>query len=141
MSRAKQLVSILATFLSTIVASIEAPTSLRCVSCINYPVLFQKNPVSSVLALINSGSKVNAMHPAYAKKLGLVIQKTDVKAQKIDNITLETFGMIIAAFTVYNRAKKVCFFEKTFLLADINMNVALKMLFLILSNADIYFIY
>ena len=38
-----------------------------------------------------------------------------------------------------DRAKKVCFFEKTFLLADISMDLALKMFFFTLSNADVHF--
>ena len=52
-----------------------------------------------VLAL-DSGNEVNAMHPAFAKKLGLVIQSTNVSAQKIDGITFETYGMMGAAFSV-----------------------------------------
>ena len=32
--------------------------------------------------LIDSGSKVNAMNPAYAEKLGLFVRKTDVEDQK-----------------------------------------------------------
>ena len=38
------------------------------------------------------------MNPAYAKKLGLCIKQTDVKAQKIDRSYLETFGIIITRF-------------------------------------------
>lgn len=79
------------------------------------------------------------MHPAYAKKLGLVVRKTDVGAQKIDGTTLETFGMVIAAFSVHDRAEKVRFFEETFLLVEISMDVALGMPFLNLSNADVHF--
>lgn len=89
--------------------------------------------------LINLDSKVNAMHPTYAKKLGFVIWKINVKAQKIDGTILKNFGIVIAAFSVDNRAKKICFFEKTFLLDNISMNVALGMFFFILSNADVYF--
>ena len=92
-------------------------------------------------ALINLGSKVNAMHLIYAKKLGLNIRKTDVKTQKIDSTTLKTFRMVIAAFLVHDRARKVGFFEKTFLLADISMDVALEMPFFNLSNANIWFTY
>ncbi|MCJ1349596.1 hypothetical protein MMC31_007837, partial [Peltigera leucophlebia] len=49
-------------------------------------------------ALLNSGSEVNAMNPAHAKKLGFWIRKTDVGAQKIDGSSLDTFGMAIASF-------------------------------------------
>ena len=48
--------------------------------------------------MIDSGSKVDAMHPAYAAKLGLPVRKTEVGAQKIDGSTLETFRMAIAVF-------------------------------------------
>lgn len=122
-----------------IVASIEALIPFRHVSCINYLVSFWKDSAGSVLALIDSGSKVNAMHLAYTKKPGLNIRKTDMRAQIIDRITLETFGMVIEVFSVYDRVKKVCFFEKTFLLADISIDVALEMPFLTLSNANVRF--
>lgn len=85
---------------------------LRWVPYIDYPVLFWKDPGSPVSALIDSNSKVNAMHPAYAKKLDLNIRKTDVGAQKIDNTILEIFKMIIAAFLVHDKARKIYFFEK-----------------------------
>lgn len=40
------------------------------------------------------------MHLTYAKKLGLVIQKTNVETLKIDDITLETFKIVIIAFSI-----------------------------------------
>ena len=50
------------------------------------------------MSLINLGSKVNAMTPAYAKHLGLQIWKTDVGGQKIDDLLLRIFEMVIADF-------------------------------------------
>lgn len=97
------------------------------------------DPISSVSAIINLGSKINAMYPTYAKKHGFVVRITEIKAQKIDGTTLETFKIVIVAFSVYDKAEKVRFFEETFLLADINMDVVLKMFFLTLSNINIYF--
>lgn len=47
------------------------------VLCIHYPVQFQKDK-ETVWALIDSGSKVNAMTLAYTKQLGRRTQKTDV---------------------------------------------------------------
>ena len=41
-------------------------------------------------------SEVNAMNPAYAKKLGILIRKTDVGAQKIDGSYLDTFSRLFA---------------------------------------------
>ncbi len=49
-------------------------------------------------ALINSGSEVNAMTLAYIAKLGLITQKTNVGAQKIDFSPLETHGIASARF-------------------------------------------
>ena len=40
------------------------------------------------------------MAPAYTKKLGLRLWKTNVKAQKSNESTLETYGMVIADFQV-----------------------------------------
>ena len=73
--------------------------NLECVPCIWYPVQFKKNQDNSK-ALIDSGSKVNAMNSAYAKKLDLRIRQTDVGAQKIDGSYLEIFGMVITSFSL-----------------------------------------
>ena len=67
------------------------------VPCIHYPVQFQEGQ-EQVKALLDSGSEVNAISPAYAKRLGLKTQKINVGAQKIDGSTLKTFGMVIADF-------------------------------------------
>lgn len=64
---------------------------------------------------------------------------TNVGTQKIDGTTLETFKMVIAGFSVYDKARKFHFFEETFLLADISMDVALGMSFLTLSDVDVFF--
>lgn len=122
-----------------IVAS-EGPKtiSLQRVPCIWYLVQFQKDQ-KKIQALINSGSEVNAMTPIYAAKLGLTIWKTNVGAQKIDGLTLVTYGMVIAGFSLQDKLGRVWFFEKTFLLADISREVVLGMLFLTLSNANVNF--
>ena len=70
--------------------------------CIYYPIRFQENQrqkgQEQVKALLDSGIEVNAMSPAYVKRLGLKPRKTNVGAQKIDGSALETFGMMIADF-------------------------------------------
>lgn len=71
--------------------------ALELVLCIHYPVRFQKDQ-EEVQALLNSGSEVNVITPAYATKLGLPIKKTNVGAQKIDESALEKFEMVIARF-------------------------------------------
>ena len=50
------------------------------------------------------------MSPAYVKKLGLYIWKTNVGAQKIDGSTLKTFGIVIADFQIENKGGRPRFF-------------------------------
>ena len=71
---------------------------LNQVPCIYYPMQFWKDKGVTIQALIDLGSKVNAMTPAYTKQLGFQVQKTDVEAQKIDESLLRTFEMVIAGF-------------------------------------------
>ena len=117
--------------------------TLKRVPCIRYPVRFrQKNDEDEdkdVRALIDLGSEVNAMHPAYATKLGLHARKIDVGAQKIDGSHLDTFGMVIADCSVKDKLGRVRFFQETFLLANIGLKVVLGMPFLTLSKEDIRF--
>ena len=102
--------------------------NLERVPCIRYPVRLRKDQ-DEVEALLDSGSEVNAMHPAYAAKLGLRVRETDVGAQKIDGSHLDTFGMVIAGFSVEDKLGKVRFFQETFLLANISLEVVLGMPF------------
>ena len=90
-------------------------------------------------ALIDSKSEVNAMHPSFAKQLGLAIRLIDVRAQKIDSTTLDTHGMVVAAFSMMDKVNWVRFFEETFLVANVSLEVVLGMSFLTLSDADIDF--
>ena len=92
-----------------------------------------------MLALFDSGSEVNAVHPAFTKELGLPIRPTDVGVQKIDGTTPKTYKMVVAAFSVEDKANRVRFFEETFLVANVSPEVVLEMLFLTLNGADIDF--
>ena len=71
MSRAtqgKKLVLVLTTSASVTEASKEAQeVILDQVPCIHYPVQFRKDKGATIQALIDLGSKVNAMTPAYGK--------------------------------------------------------------------------
>ena len=138
----KKLVTVLATSTPVTVAREEGVgenlgANLARVPCICYPINFGKKSVS---ALFDSGSEVNAVHLAFVKELGLLIRPTDVGAQKIDDIMLETYGIVVAAFLVKDKANRVRFFEKTFLVANVSLEVVFKMLFLILSGADVDFL-
>ena len=78
MSRtSKKLVSVSAT--SVPVTDGDEEVVLERVPCIYYPARFQGDQ-EQVRALLDSGSEVNAMSPAYAEKLGLKTRKTYVGA-------------------------------------------------------------
>ena len=102
-----------------------------------YSIRFKKKEVQTLFDL---GSEVNAMTPAYASTLGFQVQRTNIRAQKIDGFTLKTFGIVLASFQVEDKLGRARFFQKTFLLANINTEVVLDMSFLTLSNADIQFV-
>ena len=105
-----------------------------------YQIRFKKDvDKAPVQALIGLGSEVNAIHPFFAKQLGLPIRPIDVGAQKIDGTMLDTHGMVVAAFSVVNKANQVKFFEEIFLVANVSPEVVLRMLFLTLSGADVDF--
>ena len=104
--------------------------------CIYYPVWFQEEQVRT---LLDSGSEVNVMSPAYAERLGLKTRKTNVGAQKIDSSALETFGIVIADFQVEDKGGRTRFFQETFLVADTKFEVVLGMPFLKISNTDVAF--
>ena len=108
------------------------------VPCIRYPITFRKKSLR-VLALLDSGSEVNAIHPTFARELGLPIKTMDVGAQKIDGTMLNPFGMVVIAFSVTDKANQVRFFEETFLVANVSPEVVVRMPFLTLSGADIDF--
>lgn len=77
---------------------------------------------------------------AYAIKLDLTIQPTNIKAQKIDNSIFMIFGMVLTGFWVDNKLDRSYFFQKTFLPRNIGMEMVFDILFSILSNANILFI-
>lgn len=60
-------------------------------------VKFKKNH-TKIQVLLNSGSDVNTMAPAYTIKLGLYVRSTDIEAQKINGFTLWTYSMVLTNF-------------------------------------------
>ena len=91
-------------------------------------------------ALIDSENEVNAIHQTFVKQLGLPIRSTDVGAQKIYGTTLDNHEMVVAAFSVVDKANQVRFFEETFLVANVSPEVVLGIFFFTLSGADINFL-
>ena len=69
-----------------------------------YPVQFKGMSKAQGQPLIDSGSEVNAIHPTFARQLGLPIRPSYVGAQKIDGTMLDTYGMVVAAFSVEDKA-------------------------------------
>ena len=53
---------------------------------------------------------------------------------------LETYGIVLTAFSVENKANRVRLFEETILMANVSPEVVLGMLFLTLSGADVDFL-
>ena len=79
------------------------------------------------------------MHPTYVTNLGLYARKIDIIAQKINGSYLDIIGMVIADCSDKNKLGSVRFFQETFLLANIGLEMVLRMLLLTLSKADIWF--
>ena len=113
------------------------PDNLAQVLCIRYSINFRKK---FVLVLFDLSSKINMVYPAFAKELGLLIRPTEVKAQKIDSTTLDTYGMVVANFLVKNKANQLRFFEKTILVANVSPEIVLMMPFRTLNSADVNFL-
>ena len=90
--------------------------------------------------LFDSGSRINAIHPTFAWELGLLIIPTDIKAQKINGTTLDIYGIVVAAFSVTDKANWVGFFEETFLVVNISPEIVFEMLFFTWSGANIDFL-
>ena len=95
---------------------------------------------AQVQALINSRSEINAIYLTFAKQLGFPIRPTDIVAQKIDGTMLDTYRMVVAAFSVLDKANQVKFFEESFLEANLSPKIVLEMLFLILSDTNVDFL-
>ncbi len=79
------------------------------------------------------------MNQVFISQPGFKIGKTNVRAQKIDGTTLETYEMIVSTFSMLDKNGKKRFFEQSFLLANVKSDVMLGMPYLIMSNADIDF--
>ena len=52
---------------------------------------------------------------------------------------LNTFRIVVIAFSVTDKANRVRFFKETFLVANVSLEVVFEMLFLTLSGADVDF--
>ena len=114
--------------------------ALEHVSYIHYPVQFKDMDKTSVQTLINSESEVNIIYPSFANQLGLLIKPIDVRAQKIYGTMLDTHEIIVAAFLIVDKANQIRFFEETFLVANVSLEIVFGILFLTLSSTGIDFL-
>lgn len=73
----------------------------------------------------------------YTFKLGLKACSINFKAQKIDGSIFDILEIVLASFQVEIKLGQAQYFQKRFLLADTNIGVILKILFLIFSNVNI----
>ena len=53
---------------------------------------------------------------------------------------LKSYRILVAIFSVTDKINQIRFLEKTFLLANISLEVVVGMLFLILSNTNVDFL-
>lgn len=79
------------------------------------------------------------MNQTFAFQLGQKIRKIKSRVQKIDGTILKTYRMIVSIFFILDKDNMVRFFEENFLLADVKLDLVLRILFLIINNVDIDF--
>ena len=126
-------------------AILVSAKELEQVTCIQYPIIFQgditqdSSVLDSMLALLDSSSEVNVIHPTFVEKLGFMVQTTNIGTQKINSTILETYKMVIAAFLMTDQADRVKFFEEIFLMANVSPDIVLGIPFFILNSADVDF--
>lgn len=72
--------------------------------------------------------EVNAILLAYTAKLGLKVRLTNIGALKINGSTLKMFGIVLASVQVVDNLGRAQFFQETFLLANIRIDVILDTL-------------
>lgn len=68
------------------------------------------------------------MSQAFAFQLGIKIRKTNIRDQKINNITLETNKIVVSTFSIFNKDNKKKFSEKSFLLANVKLDIVFRCL-------------
>ena len=112
-------------------------TNLTWILYIQYSIIFWKK---SILTFFGLSNKVKAIYPTFAKELGFSVRHIDVVAQKIVSTMLDSNRIVVAAFSLTNKANWIRFFEETILVPNVRSERVLEMFFLILSNADVDFL-
>lgn len=55
---------------------------------------------------------------------------------ELRKLTVDTYGMIVIAFLVIDKANHIKFFEETFLLANVSLEIVFSIFFLTLSETN-----
>lgn len=100
--------SIEAVLIEALTSAIALP-AFKCVLYIYYPIQF-KEKQAKLKALLDSSNEVNTLISACATSLGLKFCPTNVKAQKIDSSTFETFEIVLANFQIEDKLGKAWLF-------------------------------
>lgn len=108
---------------------------LKRIPCVLYSITLK----DQTKVLLDSESKINAMSQTFAYKLDLKIWKTNVGTLKIDDTTLETYGIVVSTFLILDKDSRERFYEESFLLPNVKSDVVLRILFLAMNNADVDF--
>lgn len=110
MSKTKKLAAILTTFASITSTRGKDVIVLDRMPYIYYLVQFRMRRKEVIKPFIDPCSKINAISSDYAKQLSIQIWQTNVGVQKIDNLSLETFEIVITGFQFVNKLGRVRFF-------------------------------
>lgn len=108
---------------------------LEQISCIQYSMIFK----DQTKALLLSKIEVNIMSQAFTYQLGHKIRKTNIVTLKIDSTILEISEILVFIFSILDKESRERFFEKSFLLTDIKLDIVLGISFLAISNTNIDF--
>ena len=68
-----------------------------------------------------------------------LLKQRTLEQKKIDSTMLNTFGIVVTAFSVMDKANQIRFFEENFLVANVSLEVVLRIFFLTLSCANVDF--
>lgn len=79
------------------------------------------------------------MTSIFALKLSFKVCHINVKAKRIDGINFKTFEIVLASFQIKNKLGLAKHFQKTFLLANTNIEIVLEIFFMTFSSAEISF--
>lgn len=95
---------------------------------------------ANIKAFLDLSSKINAMTLAFVLKLNFGVYYIDIRAPKIPGYISKTFKIVFASYQVKKKLGHIQYFQKTFLLNDISIEIMLKMTFLVFSSVKIPFV-